>query len=584
MVTLSPTTVYLPDPTTIPAGRVHVIRNNRQVVVNVQFGSTLIKALPANATTGTAGQAFFFVSTGSQWRVFGALTGGQAVTVLKRTSSGGYGLDAGYATGSSYGSLADNFPPDSYGNDGDFLFVNLSDTGLYFYGPKNSTGSSPYWGTGMILSTPDIVVTGDVTGTLSTTSSSSGVSAGGALSLASPVSIAKLPTGTTSSTVALGNHSHLQTGTWGARPRANTVNAGTQYYATDLDVMFVSDGTKWYRFNSQPAEITALHRLSAPSGWIACDGTQYTITTSNSITAVAASTPASGSARYTTTTAHGLSVGSKVVIGGFTPTGYNGLFTVVTVPSSTQFTVSNSTTTAVSTYGSISLNTASVGTQSLYYQYFNAIASIAVGTFNQSSGTSGTFTSVSNTAMTDSAQTKFVTQLGSAGSASISGFVYTQYAYSAVAASGTITATSLPLIGNWMDIATGTVLSSGDAKYPVVGDDYVLSQWGGPYQWGFKSLNLGAGQTVYGAVSGNTVSSTADSITASVAYNASATAALASNEVRGLLNNAQRYSGYSPDTTSGTVTNRLSDKYTITATSDGGGRQSGTGLNWYARL
>lgn len=400
------------------------------------------------------------------------------------------------------------------------------------------------------------------------------------------VPIAQVPTGTTSSTVALGNHSHLTTGTWGNIPRANTVLAGSTYFATDLVAPFLSDGTRWYRLGEQPAMIAALHRLSAPTGWLVCDGTSYDTYTSQLITAVATSTPAAGSVRYTTTSAHGLSIGSKVVVGGFVPTGYNGLFTVNTVPSSTQFTVTNATTTAVTTYGSITSSNVANGVQNLYSQYFDAVKSIAVGTCGQNQGTSGYFTSVSNTSMTDSAQTKFATLIGTTANASILGFVYTQYAYSAVATSGTISATTLPLIGNWMDIATGAVLSAGDSKYPVIGDAYIFSQSGGSqYYWSFKTLPLAAGQTIYGAVSGNVVSNTPDNITMSQTNAANTTGTTNSDQIRAINPALLRMATYNPDTSaSTTLLNRPTYNYTLVATASGVGQQPGTGMNWYARI
>ena len=52
-------------------------------------------------------------------------------------------------------------------------------------------------------------------------------------------------------------------------------------------------------------------------------------------------TPSSGILTVTTTAAHGLNVGDAVTFAGATATGYNGtMFQVLTVPSSTQFTIS----------------------------------------------------------------------------------------------------------------------------------------------------------------------------------------------------------------------------------------------------
>ena len=55
---------------------------------------------------------------------------------------------------------------------------------------------------------------------------------------------------------------------------------------------------------------------------------------------VSSVTVSSGVATVTTGSAHGLSVGAVVDMQGFTPSGYNGIWTVATVPSTTTFTVS----------------------------------------------------------------------------------------------------------------------------------------------------------------------------------------------------------------------------------------------------
>ena len=65
---------------------------------------------------------------------------------------------------------------------------------------------------------------------------------------------------------------------------------------------------------------------------------------SKSVTGATASTPSSGNVQYTTAAAHGLAVGTSVTIAGFSPSGYNGTFTIVTVPTTTTFTVANATT------------------------------------------------------------------------------------------------------------------------------------------------------------------------------------------------------------------------------------------------
>jgi hypothetical protein len=64
---------------------------------------------------------------------------------------------------------------------------------------------------------------------------------------------------------------------------------------------------------------------------------------SKSVTGATPSTPSSGNVQYTST-AHGFVPGQVVTIAGFSPSGYNGTFTIVTVPTSATFTVANATT------------------------------------------------------------------------------------------------------------------------------------------------------------------------------------------------------------------------------------------------
>lgn len=71
-----------------------------------------------------------------------------------------------------------------------------------------------------------------------------------------------------------------------------------------------------------------------------------TLSRSASITTVTSGTPAAGSVQYTTSAAHGFSVGDSVVIAGLSPSGYNGTYTITSVGSTTTFAVTNATTTS----------------------------------------------------------------------------------------------------------------------------------------------------------------------------------------------------------------------------------------------
>ena len=59
-------------------------------------------------------------------------------------------------------------------------------------------------------------------------------------------------------------------------------------------------------------------------------------------------------ATFKTWNLHGLTIGQTVVLSGFTPAGYNGIFTVSGVPSTTTFTIANTTNAAVTVLGKIS--------------------------------------------------------------------------------------------------------------------------------------------------------------------------------------------------------------------------------------
>lgn len=68
-------------------------------------------------------------------------------------------------------------------------------------------------------------------------------------------------------------------GVLSARPAANTVAAGTHYFATDQVADYISDGSAWTR-TTTPAGIIAMTALStAASGWILLQGQSWPSTT-----------------------------------------------------------------------------------------------------------------------------------------------------------------------------------------------------------------------------------------------------------------------------------------------------------------
>ena len=69
--------------------------------------------------------------------------------------------------------------------------------------------------------------------------------------------------------------------------------------------------------------------------------------------ATTATSGAAGVATITTGTAHGFTIGTNVVISGVTPLGYNGTYTILSVPTTTTFTYANATTGAQTVAGTV---------------------------------------------------------------------------------------------------------------------------------------------------------------------------------------------------------------------------------------
>lgn len=74
--------------------------------------------------------------------------------------------------------------------------------------------------------------------------------------------------------------------------------------------------------------------------------TSLTYSGIRNVSAIASGTPTAGSVRYTTSQQHGFSVGDSVNIAGLAPSGYNGTYTITSIPSTTTFAVANATTTS----------------------------------------------------------------------------------------------------------------------------------------------------------------------------------------------------------------------------------------------
>jgi hypothetical protein len=118
------------------------------------------------------------------------------------------------------------------------------------------------------------------------------------------------------------------------KPGALTIQGGT----TPVAKAITKETTGWIEvvgaeLSTTPAtySIPRLGKFTVTGEWFYPLSLPFTLTTG---TAWAANVTT-----YTTTAAHGLAVGSTVQIDGATPTGYNGTYTIVSVPTTTTFTV-----------------------------------------------------------------------------------------------------------------------------------------------------------------------------------------------------------------------------------------------------
>jgi hypothetical protein len=138
-------------------------------------------------------------------------------------------------------------------------------------------------------------------------------------------------------------------------------------------------GTPTVTYSGQAVTVTTtiVHGL-ALGNEIAMTGITAANSATATVTAVAASTPATNFAQYTTSGAHGFSVGQNVTIAGSSVAGYNGTFTITSVPSTTTFAIENLTTgaatftsgTAIANYapvGSFAVATVTSPTQFIFY-------------------------------------------------------------------------------------------------------------------------------------------------------------------------------------------------------------------------
>jgi hypothetical protein len=151
------------------------------------------------------------------------------------------------------------------------------------------------------------------------------------------------------------------------------IYAGANYSSAQIGAA----PTVTYSGQAVTVTTTIVHGL-AIGNEIAMTGITAANSSTATVTAVAASTPATNFAQYTTSGAHGFSVGQNITIAGASVAGYNGTFTITSVPSTTTFAIENLTTgaatfssgTAIANYapvGSFVVATITSPTQFVFY-------------------------------------------------------------------------------------------------------------------------------------------------------------------------------------------------------------------------
>lgn len=110
---------------------------------------------------------------------------------------------------------------------------------------------------------------------------------------------------------------------------ASALNAGNS-----IDGVVLAEGDRVLVKNQSTASQNGIYIAGVtPARWSGMPAL------SASISAVAPVTPSLGYAQFTTSAAHGFSVGDAIVIAGVTPSGYNGEYVVDSIPSTTTFVV-----------------------------------------------------------------------------------------------------------------------------------------------------------------------------------------------------------------------------------------------------
>jgi len=131
----------------------------------------------------------------------------------------------------------------------------------------------------------------------------------------------------------------------------NKLRTSTAQALIDTDFEYGTQQSKWENLavtNNRPfaaPSATAIPNVSAISMSTNARVVTVTLTTTTrTVTEAESSTPSSGYVTYTTSSAHGFTVGQYVTVSGSSVSGYNGTFLIYSTPSTTTFAVVNSAT------------------------------------------------------------------------------------------------------------------------------------------------------------------------------------------------------------------------------------------------
>jgi len=164
-------------------------------------------------------------------------------------------------------------------------------------------------------------------------------------------------------------------------PRLRLTIDGTVYNQADIDSLFIQGGRPDPTVQPNAMTSTVSIRTDSPIGF--APSQTYTVHTDNPYKnfATSAASGTGTTATITTSTAHGLVIGDLVEITNIVPTGYQGTYTVLTVPSTTQFRIANTTTGVQTTAGNV---------QELE-PLFNGLITDVTGSFNSWSNGNGLY-------------------------------------------------------------------------------------------------------------------------------------------------------------------------------------------------